>query len=389
MIAVSDAMRKVIENTRSLGTTNIGVHEALNFALAEDIHSPINMPPFDQSAMDGYAVQLHQGETYGLIGEIKAGDNSEFNVQKGEAVRIFTGAMIPAGANAVIRQEDVDRIDDKISVRTKVEVGTNIRSAGEQIKVGELAIEKNTRLTPGTIGFLAMLGKTTVSVYQKPKISILTTGNELIKPGASLNPGEIYESNSVMLSAALSQLGIDASMHTVEDDFEKTRDRINELISESDLTLITGGISVGDYDFVGDALIELGVDEHFYKVKQKPGKPLFYGTKGAKSIFALPGNPAAVLSCFYIYVIPCLNLMMGKSDYQLTALKLRLASSYKKTAKLTHFLKGFAENGEVTILNAQSSAMLSAYKRANCLVQLDEGREEWFEGDEVQVIILP
>lgn len=389
MIAVSDAIRKIKKNTECTGSQYINVEDAISYSLAEDVYSPINMPPFDQSAMDGYAVNLHDSETYRLIGEVKAGDNSEYDVQRGEAVRIFTGAMVPAGANTIIKQEDVERSEGEISVQAKINIGANIRYAGEQIKIGELAIEKNTHLNPGTIGFLSMLGSTHVSVFRKPKISIITTGSELTKPGNPLKPGGIYESNSTMLYAALSQLGLKASMHTVEDDYEKTRDKIDALITESDLTIITGGISVGDYDFVSEALNEIGVEKHFYKVKQKPGKPLFYGTKGPKSIFALPGNPAAVMSCFYIYVMSCLNLMMGRADFEPNLLKLRLSSSYKKTAKMSHFLKGLAKNGEVTILKAQSSAMLSAYKTANCLIQMDEGKEEWLEGDEVTIMMLP
>ncbi len=388
MISVKEALLKVKENTTNLDVQTVEVENAVGYSLSEDIFSQINMPPFDQSAMDGYAVQLHNSDSYSLIGEVKAGDNSEFTVNKGEAVRIFTGAMIPAGANTVIKQEDINRNEGEIVVQNTIKLGDNIRYAGEQIKKGQLALEKNSRLNPGAIGFLSMLGFTKISVYRKPIIGIIATGNELVKPGNPLEPGSIYESNTFMLNAAINEIGLEAKMHTVEDNYEATRDKINKVIEESDLTIITGGISVGDYDFVGDALNELEVESHFYKVRQKPGKPLFFGTRASKNVFALPGNPAAVLSCFYVYVLPCIKLLMGRSDYIEKPQKLSLTSPYKKTAKMTHFLKAYAEGGEVTILKSQSSAMLNSFTKANCLVKMSQDREEWQIGDKVSAILI-
>jgi molybdopterin molybdotransferase len=387
MITVDEAILKIRENTGGKVEERILVEDACGYSLAEDVFSPINMPPFNQSAMDGYAVVANGNSSFNLIGEVKAGDDQLLVVKEGEAIRIFTGAMIPDGANAVIRQEDVERIENTIKVEKEIQEGANIRLLGEQITKGVCAIEKGTQLTPGAIGFLSMLGYLDVLVYAKPKVTVIVTGNELMKPGETLELGKIYESNSTMLSAAMSQLGISVELRSVKDDYQSTVEVIDKAIKEMDLVIMTGGISVGYYDFVGDALKELEVKEHFYKVKQKPGKPLFYGTKEGKSIFALPGNPGAVLSCFYAYVLPCVYQLMGRNGVN-TTISGRLTADYKKTAKLTHFLKARILEGKVEILTGQSSAMLNSFVTANCIAKLESGREEWSEGDEISVIPL-
>jgi len=228
-----------------------------------------------------------------------------------------------------------------------------------------------------------------INVHRKPIITLIVTGNELIKPGIPLETGKIYESNSYTLEAALRISGFESKIRTVLDDYDSTRSLINEAISSSDVVIITGGISVGDYDFVGDALVDLNVTTNFYKVKQKPGKPLFFGHKEDKIIFALPGNPAAMLTCFYVYVLPALNTMTGNSDSFDKAKELELKDPYKKTATMTHFLKAFAKDGKVQISRSQSSAMLSSFIDSNCLLRLEQGREEWKIGDKVSVIMLP
>lgn len=388
MVEVEMALRCVEENTQCLEVTKMNLDQVTGYSIAENILSPINMPPFDQSAMDGYAVVLNQSNKYELVGEVKAGDNIESQLAEGQAIRIFTGAMLPNGANAVIRQEDIVKDGNRIETQKKVEEGENIRFSGEQIKPGDLVLPKHAFINPGAIGFLSMLGFTEVSVFQRPKISIVITGSELVSSGKELKLGEIYESNSSMLNSALNQLGLQAKVYTVEDDYEMTVATIDSAIKESDLTIITGGISVGDYDFVGKALNELEVKTHFYKVKQKPGKPLFFGSTSSKCVFALPGNPAAVLSCFYLYVKPCIHRLMGRSDFMPQSYRARLLSPYEKRSGMTHFLKGYATNGTVKILKSQSSAMLSSFSQANCLIRMDSNRSIWSTNDEVDVIMI-
>lgn len=390
MVSVKEAKSIIKVQCKTLGPKRISLMGSLGYVLAEDISSTINMPPFNQSAMDGYAVQMHDSNEYKLIGEVKAGDKSDYNLKPGEAVRIFTGAMVPSGADCVAKQEIVDKINEElILINEPIKHFGNIRPLGEQIKIGDTGLSSGTTMNTGAIGFAAMLGVTKVSVYNKPSIAILATGSELTKPGQPLPDGAIYESNTFTLQAALRSSRFDASIDTVDDNYDSTKNKIQDSIAENDVVLITGGISVGDYDFVGDILKELGVVQGFYKIKQKPGKPMFFGYQGSKLIFALPGNPASALSCYYNYVLPALNLLSGKSNNELESRTLSLKSTYRKTVKMTHFLKGLANDQQVEIMGRQSSAMLNSFVDGNCLIVLEEGRETWDIGDQVKVIMLP
>ena len=391
MITVEEALDLVNKNIVPTNKEETKpVSKALNQTLSEDVHSPINMPPFRQSAMDGYAVNLHDKLQYKLIGEVKAGDGHNPVLNKGEAVRIFTGAAVPDSANAVVIQEKVERIDDRINVENQIPLQDNIRPLGEQVKQDDIALKKGTKLNPAAIGFLTSLGITEVTVYSKPSIAIIVTGNELIEAGQPLSRGKIYESNSDLLQNALKDLYfINVSIYKVEDDYSKTRNMLEKVISENDIILISGGISVGDYDFVGKALNEIGVEQIFYKVKQKPGKPLFFGKKEERVIFALPGNPASALTCFYIYVNSALQKMSGNVLYSLTKIKSKSTVNYIKKGDRAQFLKAQYKHGQVTILEGQSSAMLQTYALSNCLAYIPADSFEINKNDDVEVIFLP
>ena len=387
MTPVTEALQIIRDTASSLESVTVKLIDALELTLAQDISSPINMPPFNQSAMDGYAVCEHSENEYKIIGEVKAGNHSDLILKPGESTRIFTGAMVPKGANSVVKQEDTTRVESSVKIHTELKTGMNIRPAGEQIRQDDVALAKGSQLNPGAIGFLAMLGITEVLVYRKPKISVIATGSELVKPGQELVSGEIYESNTFTLQAALKKYGFSCEISSVEDDYASTKKSVSDGLDTSDVVIVTGGISVGDYDFVGSVLDELKVQTGFYKVKQKPGKPLYFGKKGSKIVFALPGNPAAVLSCFYIYVLPALKLLTGNDSKFEPYESLILSDSYSKSANLTHFLKAHAEDGKVTLLGSQSSAMLNSFVDSNCLVVMKQEREEWKAGDPVEVIM--
>jgi len=364
--------------------------EALGSVLSEDVFSSINMPPFRQSAMDGYAVCLHKSNIYQVIGEVKAGDSHQPNLKKGESVRIFTGAPVPDSANAVVIQEVVTRENKNINIQKLISENDNIRPLGEQVKVSEIALTKGTKITPAAIGYLSSLGITEVSVYKKPSVAIVVTGSELIEAGNNLTFGKIYESNSAMLKSAVQSYGYeDVSIHRIEDDYTKTHAELKIIIAKNDLVLITGGISVGDYDFVGKALQELNVEQLFYKVKQKPGKPLFFGKKGGTIIFALPGNPSAALSCFYIYVQIALKILSGHNDFSLSKVYVKSASNFIKKGDRAQFLKAILNNDKVEILEGQSSAMQQTFAIANALVYVPEDKNEILINDKVEVFCLP
>jgi len=391
MITVEEAILAVKNNCSPLKLTeNIPLSEALGFVLSEDIISPINMPPFSQSAMDGYALHLHDSNEYILIDEVKAGDGHQPILKKGDAVRIFTGAAVPETANAVIMQERVSTIESGISIQGIVNINDNIRPLGEQVQQGALALKKNTKLSPAAIGFLYSLGITEASVFKKPKIALITTGNELVEPGQNLEFGKIYESNSGMIESALQQIGIEnVQSYKIKDDYSSTLETLKKAIALNDLVIITGGISVGDYDFVGKALHELKVDEVFYKVKQKPGKPLFFGKKGDSHIFALPGNPAAALSCFYIYVYSALQIIQNNPAINLPRITAKSQTNYIKKGDRSQFLKAIYNNEKVSLLEGQSSAMLQTFAISNALVYLPSDHSEIKMNEEIEVILLP
>lgn len=391
MISVEQAINIVDSNCHaSQNSLTKPVMEALGYVLCEDVISPINMPPFRQSAMDGYALNLHDSKTYSIIGEVKAGDDYNPTLKTGEAVRIFTGAPVPDSANAVVMQEKTSLDNDTLFIESQVNLNDNIRPLGEQVLKGAVALKKGTKLFSAGIAYLTSLGITKVKVYEKPSIAIVVTGNELAEAGENLQYGQIYESNAIMLSIALKQLGYDkVSIHKVEDNYDSTFQLLNVVINQHDVVLVSGGISVGDYDFVGKALNELDVEELFYKVNQKPGKPLFFGKKEDKIIFALPGNPAAALSCFYMYVLVAIEKIIGNNNFSLHKTKATSTSDFIKKGERAQFLKAIYHEGVVEILEGQNSSMLHTFALANAMVYLSETATSINKEDEVEVILLP
>ncbi|NNK73775.1 MAG: molybdopterin molybdotransferase MoeA, partial [Flavobacteriaceae bacterium] len=254
----------------------------------------------------------------------------------------------------------------------------------------ELALKKGSLMNPAAIGFLASLGIHEVDVYRQPKLCLLITGNELVEAGSILSHGQIYESNGLMLRSALRKSGFETiEIIRVNDDYRETREALRNALSGNDFLLVSGGISVGDYDFVGKALIELGVEELFYKVKQKPGKPLFFGRTSSAYVFALPGNPASALSCFYIYVLKALHMFKGNHRFTLNRVMAKSKSHFKKHGDRPQFLKAFYNNGQVEILDGQNSSMLHTFGVANALVFISAEQIQTDINDEVEVILLP
>ena len=391
MISVNQALSLILSTEITSKSKTLPITEAFNKTLAVNIHSPIDMPPFRQSAMDGYAVKLSDSdsESFLIKGEIKAGDSIDYNLQPGEGVRIFTGARVPDDADCIIIQEDTIKIDNRIKVNKTYKKGQNIRPIGEQIKAKELALEKGSLLTPASIGFLAGLGISEVHVYTPPSVAIIVTGNELVTVGSKLTDGKVYESNSIQLQAALKNEGIEQITHyKVEDEYSSTVNTIINALEYNDLILISGGISVGDYDFVGKALEELKTQEIFYKVKQKPGKPLFYGINQSKHIFALPGNPASSLTCFYMYVIPLIHRLSGRKKIGLQKDTARLKEDLIKQGDRAQFFKAYVHNRSCQILGGQNSSMLNTFSLANALAYLPEDKSELKEGEDIEVYII-
>jgi molybdopterin molybdotransferase len=387
MIEVEKALSIIENNTLFCSLKKIKVSKSLGYVLAEDIFSPIDMPPFRQSAMDGYAFTASELTTFKIVDTIQAGSFTNIKPASNEAVRIFTGAFVPDTLDTVVMQEHTSVSDSILTIDKLPSRFANVRNQGEQIKKGELVVAKNTLINPALIGYLACLGISEISVYKKPKIAIVVTGNELVELGKKLPKGKIYESNSLMLEAALQEIGInEVTIIKVKDNLTATQRALKKCLSKFDVVLVSGGISVGDYDFVKEALLDNNVEELFYKINQKPGKPLFFGKKENKIVFALPGNPASSLTCFYVYVLRALKNMMGFNTLHLPQLKKKINSDFANTTGKSLFLKAFYTDDTVTILESQSSAMLNTFATSNGLIFIPHDVIEIKKDQEVLVI---
>lgn len=391
MISVNEAKDIITESVKRLPSQRLPLGRALGLVLGEDVYALTDIPNFRQSSMDGYAIRFEPGRTvFTLAGEMAAGSTAALDIGPAEAVRIFTGAPLPAGADTVVMQEKVSLEGDRVMVEDGgMQAFQHVREKGAEIKRGALAMQAGTLLSPAAIGFLAGIGIPELQVIPAPKVSIILTGNELQEPGKPLAFGQVYEANSVMLSAALRQLGVeDVSVLRAVDDLKVLQDVLSQALLEADLVLLTGGVSVGDYDFVVAAAKNCGVKQAFHKIRQKPGKPLFFGSKYQKIVFGLPGNPSSVLSCFYQYVLPAVGRMMGK-NLRLQVTQGILTHDYAKVSGLTHFLKASFNNGNVTPLHAQESFRLHSFAEADCLIVLDEAKGNYQAGEQVEVHLLP
>jgi molybdopterin molybdotransferase len=343
--------------------------------------------------MDGYALSYSGWKKFQklqMAGIVAAGSEDQPVLSPEQAVRIFTGAAVPEGADTVVIQEKSRTENGELIIADpELAEGANVRAKGSEIKTGDLALSKNTRLSPAAIGFLTGIGITHANVYPAPSVSIIVTGNELQEPGKPLKHGQVYESNSMTLRAVLRQMQInDVTVYKAEDRLDILTSVLSEALQKSDIVLLNGGISVGDYDFVLKATENCGITRIFHKIRQKPGKPIYFGKSGEKLVFGLPGNPASVLTCFYEYVTVSLEKLF-KCHTGLRTIFAPLSNTFIKPAGLTHFLKGFYDGEFVTPLDAQESYRLSSFARANCLIVIEEEKTETKKGEMVEVHLLP
>lgn len=387
MISVAEARRIVSAQSRLLPAVLLPFDRSVGYVLAQDIISPLSIPSFRQSSMDGYAIRCADKHLLlDIQDELPAGTSQELSLQPGKAVKVFTGGPVPDGADTVVQKEWVTVTGNQIrvSAEKEIEPGSHIRIPGSEIRKGAVAIPKGTRIQAMQIGFMASLGLTEILVFRKPSVAIVVTGNELVQPGADLSFGQVYESNSFGLKACLQQLSIsDITVSYTKDTLAETEAAIAQALATHDLVLVTGGVSVGDYDHVAQACDRAGIIRQFHGVKQKPGKPLYFGTGKGRWVFGLPGNPASVLSCFCQYVRPLLNGLSGVVPAKpVSAL---LAEPYEKKPALGFFLKGHFENGIVSVSQAQASFQLSAFVEANCWIELEETQHYFAKNTQVTI----
>lgn len=388
MVSVDQALELIAINSTKIESEIIPLKLSVRRILLESVHAQIDMPPFDQSAMDGYALCPGE-ENYRVIGECKAGSKEQYYAEDSRsALRIFTGAPVPKDFSTVVKQESTERNGQELIVTEQFGDQENIRFKGEQYRKGDLLVAGGTKLTPGIIGLLATNGITEVSVSKLPKVGILTTGDELAHTGEKLKAGQVYESNTVMLESALQQLGIQPVVKRVKDNLSATVAAMSILIEECDLVLTSGGISVGDHDHIYSAAEKNEIKEIFYKVQQKPGKPLFFGRKNDTLIFGLPGNPASALTCFYVYVSKALEVMTQSPTPFYKRSTLPLQQSYLKKGTFTNFLKAQVDQDSVSPLSGQSSAMLQTMTDANAIMIVPATKNQCKKGELFEVILI-
>lgn len=396
MISVTEALSIIDKNTQKLNRVLVSVVDANGFILAENIFAKYPQPLFTNSAMDGFAVSaqadVYEETSFQVVGEVKAGDDAQnINLQNGEAVRIFTGAMVPPKANTVIMQENIKLLDNDCIVTTGfTKLGSHVRQVGEQLKKNELVFPASFKLNEASIGLLAALGYSKVWVYKKPLVNIIVTGSELIESEQELTHGKIFESNSPMLFAALKKFGFNAvKIYKVPDNKQTIKKAINKALVNCDVLLLSGGVSVGDYDFVAQTLHEVGVKQHFHKVNQKPAKPLFFGTSSKNQpIFGIPGNPASALTCFYVYVLPVLNKLKGQIFEGLALHKVKAAHQIENKTQKTLFLKAILINNQIKILQGQQSHMLLDFAKANALAIIEPQQKIIAKNEFVNALII-
>jgi molybdopterin molybdotransferase len=400
MISVDEALHAILESISPLRLEKVSFMETLGRVLGEDIISGRNIPPGDNSAMDGYALRAadtlfasrENPLTLRVIEDIPAGRMPKKKVKAGEASRIMTGALVPEGADAVLRVEDTESAEKKVSIFASVEAGMDIRLAGEDVKKGERVLSRGDIIRPAEIGMLASLSRSSIYVFQKPVAAILATGDELVDVDEPVPPGKIVNSNSYALAAQVMECGgIPMQLGIAKDSREDLAAKFQAAL-RADVIISSGGVSVGDYDLVKDVMKELGSKMQFWKVAMRPGRPLVYGTIGGKPLFGLPGNPVSSMVSFEQFVRPALLKMMGRRNLFRKSVQAILMENLSKPGGLRSFLRARVvfENGQyrVTTTGEQGSGILKSMVRANGLIILPENITVAKKNDAVTVQIL-
>ncbi|MCU7837390.1 MAG: molybdopterin molybdotransferase MoeA [gamma proteobacterium symbiont of Taylorina sp.] len=381
-LSVSEVQQRIISDIKAVdGIEQVDLRHALGRILAADVIATFDTPPCDNSGMDGYA--FHSKEIKGdetltlkVVGQSFAGHIYNGEIKPGEAIRIMTGAQVPAGVDTVVMQEHTKKPDDEtILITTIPKPFANVRKAGDDLITGQTFLAAGKQLSPTDLAFLATQGIAEVSVKRKLRVAFFSTGDELRSIGETLAEGDIYDSNRYSIYGLLKNMDVDIiDMGVIKDDRQAIEDAFNTAASVADAVITSGGVSVGEADFVKETLEKLG-RINFWKISMKPGKPLAFGTLGNSLFFGLPGNPVSVIATFYQFVQPALKRMKGQNIVLPMVIKAKTTEFLKKRPGRTDFQRGIleqAENGELTVRNAgtQASHVLTAMSNANCFIVL-------------------
>jgi len=397
MISIDEALQIIYENTKRLGSITVRLNDAYGMVLALDVYSDMNIPPFKKSAVDGFAVNSENIKDVPTLLKIKetiaAGSIEKGDISSGECVKIMTGAPVPYKADAVVMIEDTETTDDgKVRIMKNVIRGENICRKGEDVKEGELVLKKGSLIGGAETAILSSVGKNKVKVYKKPSIGIISTGNEIVEPYNPVPVGKIRNCNGPMLVALTESLGCRAKYLGIADDVEDKLTTLIEKGLENDILLMSGGVSMGDYDLVPKVLESEGVKRLFHKVMVKPGKPLFFGKKAKTIAFGIPGNPVSNFTTFNIFIKPAIHKLMGRSDYMLNIIDGFMAKDFTSKSNRVHIVPSIykIECGRFRVkpFNLNGSADIIAMSNCNCLIMIDKGLRLIKKNDPIRMILL-
>jgi molybdopterin molybdotransferase len=395
MITIAEARDRVLSAAAPLGTERVAIDDARDRVLAADLAAAGNVPPFPCSAMDGYALAPGDaGRILTVVGESRAGTPSPLPLGDGSAIRISTGGAIPDGATAVIPQEDVETRDGTIMTRTVVSAGDHIRGAGEDMRSGETVLSAGTTLGAAELGAAVAAGAGVLTVYRRPRVQVLCTGDELRAPGEPLGPGEIHNSNAPMLDAlAAAEGAIVGTARRLPDDRAATEAGLEAALDGHDVVIVTGGVSVGPHDHVKPALAALGVEEVFWRVALQPGKPTWFGRRGAVLVFGLPGNPVSAVVTFLLFVRPALAALQGRSEATALETEAVLASAVRRNPDREQAVRVRLERRNGTLVampnGPQASHIVTSLLGADALAFIPAGEGELEAGAAVALERLP
>ena len=394
-IALEEAVALMTTPLSPLGPETLSLEQALGLTLAADVSAPQDQPPFDRSPLDGYA--LRSTDTTGacrehpavleVVDTLYAGDEAKIPVKPGQAIRIMTGAMLPSGCDCVVPQEETDR-GNPVSVFAARKPFQNYVYQGEDYRKGTRLLKKGARLDAAALGVLASAGLTEVEVRRRPRVGLLTTGDEVVSPGSPLPPGKIYGSNQILLAARLAELGFETETAHRGDDPAAVADAMENMLKNCDLLVTTGGVSVGDKDIFHQALPLLGAEQVFWRVDLKPGTPAMYSVYQGKPILSLSGNPFAAFTTFELLARPLLATLSGEEGLRLRQTEGVLGTPFPKASPKRRFIRGRYEEGQITLPEGHSSGMLASLVGCNCLVELPAGSPPAEPGTRVTVWLL-
>ena len=395
MIDYGEAVREIAARSKPLPGEAVPLGKALGRTLARDICARGNVPPFSKATMDGYAVRAvdtSPGVELEVTEDLPAGRVSRSRLEPGQAARIMTGAPLPEGADAVVMVEETERAGARVKVLEAVRRGENVGQVGEDVRKGDLVLEKGIILGPAEIGMLAALGHATVWVTRPPRVAVISTGDEIVEPGGKAEPGQIRNSNGPALQAASLQAGAAAAYLGIARDRRSSLERKIGKAKKADILVLSGGVSVGDYDLVKDELRDAGVRPVFWQVRIKPGKPVFFGTRGRLLVFGLPGNPTSAIVTFHLFVRPAIDRMLGRKAVGPRVGKAVLAQGLALKPGRTQFLRAVATGHgpelRVVPYPDQRSGVLRSMVRSRVLIVAGAQVARLDEGQTVDVLFI-